>query len=133
MSKPSYKEQITSVVVEQLPENLRMFALGECIRRWWQTGSTGTSLRLTEMGDTMFRIAEIEFYQYGLTKKIEGSYHSYILDLSRKIKCPYYLGVNKQDGEKNEPYIRLYDSKVAMMVSLYGDINSYMQSVKVRK
>jgi hypothetical protein len=133
MTKPSYKEQITNAVIEQLPEAMRTFTPDECLRRWWQTGARGNGLRLTDMGDTMFRIAEIEFYQYDFTKKIEGSYHSYILDLSKKLKCPYFLGVNKQQGKKSQPYIRLYDSKVAMMVSLYGDIDSYLKSIKVHK
>ena len=38
-----------------------------------------------------------------------------------------------RSDKKNKPYIRLYDSKVAMMVSLYGNINEYLESVKVRK
>jgi hypothetical protein len=133
MTKPSIKEVITEAVINQLPENLRMFTTDECMRRWWQTGVRGDALRLTEMGDQMFRVADIEFYQYDFTKKIEGSYHNYILDLSRKIKCPYYLGVTKQDGKKNQPFIRLYDSKIAMMIGLYGDIDSYLKSVKIRR
>jgi hypothetical protein len=133
MTKPSIKEVITEAVINQLPENLRMFTTDECMRRWWQTGARGDSLRLTEMGDQMFRVADIEFYQYDFTKKIEGSYHSYMLQLSKKLKCPYYLGVNKKEGKKNQPYIRLYDSKIAMMVSLYGDIDSYLKSIRVRK
>jgi hypothetical protein len=43
------------------------------------------------------------------------------------------LGVNKIEGKKKQPYIRLYDSKIAMMIELYGDIVSYLDSVKVRK
>jgi hypothetical protein len=133
MTKPSLKEVITEAVINQLPENLRMFTTDEYMRRWWQTGVRGDSLRLTDMGDQMFRVADIEFYQYDFTKKIEGSYHSYILQLSKKLKCPYFLGVNKQEGKKNQPYIRLYDSKIAMMVSLYGDLDSYLKSIKVKK
>jgi len=133
MNKPSLKEQITFAVIKELPEAWEEWTLEEAMKRWWQTGQRGDSLRLTDMGDTAFRLAEIEFYKYDFTKKIEGSYHSYILDLSKKLKCPYFLGVNKQEGKKNQPYIRLYDSKIAMMVSLYGDIDSYLKSIKVRK
>lgn len=133
MSKPSYKEQITVKVIEQLPEAMRMFTPDECLRRWWQTGSSGTALRLSEMGDTMFRVAEIEFYQYDFDVKLEEGWHGYILDMSKKLKCPYYLGVTKQQGKKNKPYIRLYDSKIAMMVSLYGNIDDYLKSVRTGK
>jgi len=37
--------------------------------------------------------------------------------------------VSKQPGEKNEPFIRLYDSKIAVMMSLYGDLHSYLESI----
>jgi len=133
MNKPSLKELITDAVIKQLPQAWEEWTLEESLKKWWQTGARGDSLRLTEIGDTAFRLAEIEFYQYEFSKKIEGSYHSYILDLSKKLKCPYYLGANKQEGKKSRPYIRLYDSKIAMMVSLYGDIDSYLKSIKVRK
>ena len=43
---------------------------------------------------------------------------------------PLLLGVTKEQGKKNKPYIRLYDSKIAMMISLYGDIDSYLKSIK---
>jgi len=124
------KKEITTKVIEQLPEQMRMFTVEECMRRWWQTGSSGTALRLSEMGDTMFRIAEIEFYQYDFNVKLDEGWHGYILDMSKKLKCPYYLGVTKEQGKKNKPYIRLYDSKIAMMISLYGDIDSYLKSIK---
>jgi hypothetical protein len=43
------------------------------------------------------------------------------------------LGVNKIEGKKKKPYIRLYDSKIAMMIELYGDIVGYLDSIKVKK
>jgi len=133
MTRPSYKEQITSKVNEQLPEAMRMFTIEECMRRWWQTGARSDGLRLTDTGDTMFRIAEIEYYQYDFSVKLEEGWHGYILDMSKKLKCPYYLGVLKQEGKKGKPYIRLYDSKIAMMVSLYGNIDDYLKSVRTGK
>lgn len=133
MTKPTYKELITTAVYEQIPSELRIATVEESLRRWWQTGARSDGLRLTEIGDWSFRVAEIEFYQYDFKPKAVESYHSYILDLNKKLKCPYYLGVNKQEGKKSVPYIRLYDSKIAMMLSLYGDLDSYLNSIKVRK
>jgi hypothetical protein len=132
MSNTSIKELITQAVVGQMPDAWPAPTVEEAMKKWWQTGLRGDSLRLTEIGDMSFRISEIEFYQYDFTAKIEGSYHNYILELSRKIKCPYYLGVSKSEGKKNQPYIRIYDSKIAMMISLYGNIDSYLKSLKVR-
>ena len=91
-----------------------------------------TGLRLTDMGDLSFRFADIEFYDYDFIINSSNGWHNYLLELNRKLKCPYYIGVNKIKDSK-QPYIRLYDSKIAMMVGLYGSISDYIKSVKVRQ
>jgi hypothetical protein len=133
MSK-SLKETITEVVLTQLPESLQQeknTTTDKLLFRWWMTGRQD-GLRLTDIGDLAFRTADIEYYQYELKLQPETQYHAYILELNKKIKCPYYMGVNK-DGKKAFPYIRFYDSKIAMMISLYGNVNEYLDSIKVNK
>jgi hypothetical protein len=132
MTKPSYKEIITEAVVNQLPTEF-VVSKEDALKTWWFTGQSSDVLRLSENGDVNFRIAQIEFYQYEFTPKAEDTYHSYMIDLGKKMRCPYFLGVNKVEGKKSKPYIRLYDSKIAMMVSLYGNLDSYLKSIKVRK
>ena len=132
MSK-SLKETITEVVLTQLPESLQQeknTTTDKLLFRWWMTGRQD-GLRLTDIGDLAFRTADIEYYQYELKLQPETQYHAYILELNKKIKCPYYMGVNK-DGKKAFPYIRFYDSKIAMMISLYGNVNEYLDSIKVK-
>ena len=133
MTSPSYKEIITEAVVGQLPAINNFTTVEEAMKKWWFTGTSSDVLRLSEIGDMNFRMAQIEFYQYEFTPKAEDTYHSYMIDLGKKMRCPYYLGVNKVEGKKSKPYIRLYDSKIAMMISLYGNLDSYLKSVKVRK
>jgi hypothetical protein len=132
MIKLSYKETITEIVVKQLPNGFEQ-TKDEAMTTWWFTGPHSDVLRLSERGDMHFRVAEIEFYQYEFTPKAESSYHSYMIDLGKKMRCPYYLGVNKVEGKKSKPYIRLYDSKIAMMLSLYGDLDSYLKSVRISR
>jgi hypothetical protein len=132
MNKISYKETVTDIVLKQLPVEF-IEEKEVAMKTWWFTGPNSEVLRLIEKGDTYFRIAEIEFYQYDFIPKTETSYHNYMIDLGRKMRCPYYLGVNKVEGKKSKPYIRLYDSKIAMMLSLYGDIDSYLKSVRISR
>ena len=117
-------------LTEELGEE-RESTVDSLLFKWWQTGR-GEGLRLTDYGDLAFRMAEIEFYQYELTSKPINSYHQWVMELNKKIKCPYFMGVNK-DGKKSKPYIRFYDSKIAMMVSLYGNVNEYLDSIKVTR
>jgi hypothetical protein len=132
MTKPSYKEIVTEAVVNQLPSGFEE-SKEHALRTWWFTGSSSDVLRLSPAGDTAFRIAQIEFYQYDFTPKAEDTYHGYMIDLGKKMRCPYYISVNKVEGKKNKPYIRLYDSKIAMMLSLYGDLDSYLKSVRISR
>jgi hypothetical protein len=125
----SLKQKITLAVLKQLPyENT---PLEKVIRSWWFT-MHGDGLRLTTLGDIKFREAEIEYYVCPMNVK-HYTWYQFITDCNNKLKCPYFLGVNKKDGDKVEPYIRLYDSKIAMMMTLYGDIQSYLESIKGRK
>ena len=129
MSNKPLKVTITEAVRKQLPSDT--IPLEKIISEWWFTKS-GESLRLSPMGDMMFRQAEIEFFDLPLKVKHE-SWNSFVTNCGKKLKCPYYIGVNKNNTKLAEPYIRLYDSKIAVLIALYGDIQSYLESIKVRK
>ena len=127
--KKSNKQRITEAVLKQLPPTDQ--PIDKIINEWWFTRSS-EGLRLSAIGDLSFRHAQIEFFNLPL-KVTQDNWHKFIVDCSKKIKCPYYFGVNKNDLKEKEAYIRLYDSKIAMMIQLYGDVHSYLESVKVRK
>lgn len=121
------KMLITEAVLEQLPK--QSSDIEEIIFQWWMTGRQ-EGLRLSDMGDTAFRLAEIEFYTFPADKIPAGSWYHFMIDLNRKIKCPYYLSVTKEAGKKGEPFIRIYDGKIATLLSIYGNLKDYLDSVK---
>ena len=131
--RKSHKLILTEAVLAELPNNQQVDSTADgLMMRIWMSGRQD-GLRLTEYGDFIFRMAEIEYYQSDFKLREGTSEHAYVMEINKKIKCPFYLGVNKIEGKKKQPYIRLYDSKIAMMIELYGDIVSYLDSVKVRK
>ena len=131
--RKSLKQIITEAVLAELPNNLSIDSTADSLMvRIWASGRQD-GLRLTEYGDFIFRMAEIEYYQCDFKLRDGMSDHAYLLEINKKIKCPYYLGVNKVEGKKKQPYMRLYDSKIAMMIELYGDIITYLDSIKVKK
>jgi hypothetical protein len=133
-NRKTLKETITSAVVLQLPNTYSDFngiPVDKLLFKWWFTGRSD-GLRLTEFGDSMFRLAEIECYTFDFQRRTDMSDHAYMLELTKKIKCPYYLGVNKSEDKKKIPYIKLYDSKIAMLISLYGTLVEYLNSIKVK-
>lgn len=129
----STKLAITEAVLAEIPKFHRIYhelPLEDVMFKWWATGRQD-GLRLTEEGVTAFQLAEIAFYDYEF--KQEGqSYHSFVMELNKKINCPYYIGVNKATKTKSF-YIRVYDSKVAMMLGLYGNLHDYLNSVKLKR
>lgn len=126
--RKSKKQQITEAILAEISKSNAIYQelpLEHIMFKWWFTGRQD-GLRLTDEGVLAFKLANITFYDCEF-KQDGQSYHSFILDLNNKIKCPYYLGMNKVDKKM---YIRLYDSKIAMMLNLYGDIRSYLDSIK---
>ena len=103
--------------------------------RWWVTGRSSDSLRLTDEGRQAFDQAEIEFFDYPLFTEqelknmskafVEGSKFTMKL---KKINCPFYIG--KKTQYSKSLYIRVYDSKVAMMIGLYGTFTEYLDSIR---
>lgn len=131
----SKKVKITEVVKEALPnysayKNLDIQFL---LFRWFQTGRQGDNLRLTEEGKNAFAEAEISFYDFpfdikSLSKKNVNA-KEYTLLLGKKIKCPFYIGL--KTSQAKSAYIRIYDSKIAMLISLYGTLNEFIENVGV--
>jgi hypothetical protein len=134
MTYPKTKEEITQLVFTELPqgpENVwSEISIDDLVFRWWQTGRGGSGLRLTEQGMQAFAIAKLAHYDFPLDKKIKAAeWDTFILRLTKKLACPYYLGVYK-DSDRKGPYIRIYDHKIAMMLTLYGTLSEYIESVK---
>ncbi|NBO35936.1 hypothetical protein EBU91_00090 [bacterium] len=127
------KEKITEIVLSNLKhiDTYANITVDKVLLRWWMTGRVSSGMRLTDEGKTCFEIAEIAHYDFDFNYK-NKSPQDLILELNRKITCPYYIGVNTENKVKTA-YLRLYDHKIAMMLSLYGNILEYLNSIKEKK
>jgi hypothetical protein len=124
MSK-NRKEYYTQVVLDNLEGNI--WTLDDAIKKWWFSSSPNTLFRLTQVGDLEFRQAELEYTDHTIVPMKQASYYSFITELNKKIKTPYYIDINV---ENKKPYIRIYDSRVSMMITLYGDLFTYLKHKK---
>lgn len=128
----SLKEKITEAVLAEIPKALTSdheYPLDKLVSKWWFT-KRQNGLRLTDDGVVAFTLAEIEYYDFDYQPNINGHYQ-FLVDLDKKIKCPYYLGINKKT-KPYKPFVRFYDSKIAMWLSLYGSLPEYLASIKLR-
>lgn len=103
---------------------------------WFVTGRIGEGLRLTDTGMKAFECANIAYYKFNilhskLPRLTSKTWENYIMLMNKKIHCPYYIGTTlDEEGKKKLPYVRIYDHKIAMLMTLYGTIDEYMESVK---
>ena len=122
------KEKITAAVLSELPTSstYKNISINHLLFRWWFTGRGGDTLRLTEEGKLAFTEANLEFFDFPLVplKKVTISSKEYTLKIGKKVNCPFYIGLKTQAA--SSAYIRIYDSKVAMMIQLYGSFNDYL-------
>lgn len=128
----SLKESITQAVFSEIPKENNIwieYTIDELLPRWWYTGRN-EGLRLTDAGASAFQLAQLEFYDIEF-KPQGGSWYSFLLDVNNKINCPYYLSAGKKSNNvKKNAHIRLYDSKVAMLINLYGSLEEYLTATR---
>jgi|TARA_R110001606_G_scaffold94581_1_gene209616 hypothetical protein len=136
MKFPKTKKEITVAILTAIPDGyLPTTSLDDTIFKMWLTGRGGQGLRLSEDGLQLFELAKLEFYDFALGldpktmhKKRIIAPEAFVQEIIKKITCPYYLGVHKIRGKKGAPFIRVYDHKTAMMITLHGNLREYLDS-----
>ena len=134
MIKESIKRRITKAIIEQTGSE-DLINLESAMKTFWLDFRNEGGLRLTDIGDSFFKRADIESFEFPFRlQKVHDkepiySYQNLMLDLSLKVPCPYYIGRHKP----NEPYIKIYDSKIAVMINLYGDIYEYLRNTQIKR
>ena len=139
MTYPKTKIEIVKLILNEAKEDpdfpWKDVPPDKIVFEWFITARAGNGLRLTDAGMTAFERAEIAHYEFDISPPKIAAWGSdwgkFTVMLDKKIKCPYYIGTKLDAGKKNkQPYIRIYDHKIAMMMTLYGDFQSYIDSVK---
>ena len=126
------KLEITEALLLELKDNpdnpWRNLTADKVLFKWWMTGRSGFGLRLTDTGHKALSAAKIEFYEFPLdlekNKSAIKGWDPYIKKLSERINCPYYIGVKDKI-----PFIRIYNNKIAMMMTLYGNLSEYLDAL----
>ena len=136
---PKTKKQITQAVLDSLPRGkYHSIPIDNVIFDWWLTGRGGQGLRLGAEGLLAFEQASLEFYDFPLGLESKTMHRkrivapeSFVQELIKKIACPYYLGVHKIRGKNGDPFIRVYDHKTAMLITLHGTLRDYLDSTTI--
>lgn len=128
------KLKITKAVLQEIPTDLtedHKLPIEQVIFKWWQGGRSSNSLRLSDHGYEAFTKAKLAYYEFPLLSNktdltgLLNNPNSFILSLNKKIKCPFYI-MKVTSGSKS--MIRIYDDKIAMLITLYGTLQEYLDS-----
>lgn len=136
------KLTITKLVLNELPPEYtedHKLPIDRVVFKWWQGGRSSSSLRLTDSGFEAFSKANIAYYEFPILSDklnladILNNTSRFTLTLNKKIRCPFYMSNVPKDSKKFIPTIRIYDDKIAMLMTLYGTLQEYLDSVGERK
>ena len=132
MTYPRSKSEIVKVILAEIgddPDNpWKDTAIDKLVFRWFATGRQGAGLRLTNEGEAAFEYAQIAFYTFPFPSIPLGWTSSTMKNINKKIQCPFYLG-STVERTKKIPYIKVYDHKIAMMITLYGTVGEYIETI----
>ena len=106
------KKEITKAVLDSIPKEINPYHytdlnFDKLIFDWWFTPSN-PCLRLTDIGENGFRLADIEYYEFDWPAEMKVALPKTLLYLCKKI--------------------RVYDNSIAIMVKLHGGIFDYVSS-----
>lgn len=137
MGYPTNKSAITSAIRSALPDTSKWKTqtIEQLLFLWWQTGRGGRGLRLTTDGQEAFADAGVSKYRVEINSTIYRSalqWYTLISNLTKKLVCPYYIALRSESLEdKNRyPILWIYDHDIAVLIALYGDLTTYLESVK---
>lgn len=98
--------------------------LETAMKLWWANIREGGGLGLSKVGVIYFSLAKLEHWDIAISNHLElFKKFKYQLMLSRKMPCPFYLNL------KTAPYIRIYDSRMVVLINLYGNLLAYLDTL----
>jgi len=118
------KFEITQKLVTLLEEPSRL-SVDQAMVLWWANLRDNGGLRLTELGlQTFVEELELESYTLEVPKEVLADKRT-ILNMDRKISCPYFL-------DRKKKIMTFFGSRDAMMATLYGNVASWLRSAGSR-
>jgi hypothetical protein len=117
------KKEITQKIYELIHTISTDKEVDQMMFKWWTSGRSGTGLRLTTEGMLAFKVADVQYYE--MTLPIDA-FDQRTRRLNKLMPCPFYISVS--NPKKYTLYV--YDSKIAVIITLYGTIDEYLKSIE---
>ena len=117
------KALITQEVLNQLKPTADLDH-GIAMQRWWVNLRETGGLRLTDLGREVFSsVVGYESFEFETSAEILTGRN--LVSLDRKMSAPYHLQKNRKTA-----VLTMFGSREAMMASLYGDIQKFIDNLE---
>ena len=128
MTKFANRDQVTAAVLRILTPDYTEEDLHQANITWWKNFRRTGGLALTFKGTEAFRDALIDFEEYdiGTAGVVTGMGMAAVL--ANKMVVPYHFYIDEHRTMK----VKIYDSRVSMMVVLYGTVREYLETLPNR-
>lgn len=121
VNKLTLTRKILSLITPEYSER----QLEHSVATWWKNKRASGGLALTHKGDESFRLAGLEYFDISCPKQLLWQSDK-LLKLDNYFVSPYYLIYPKN-------LIRVYDSRISILIGLHGDIVSYIDSLSLKR
>ena len=128
MAKFADRSTITKTVLSLIKSEYTGTDLKAAESTWWQNIRSTGGYGLTYAGSKAFDEAEIEYQEFINGPSSHNANLGLSLRLDSKMIVPYYFY-----SDQKQQKIRVYDSRISLLIALYEDINSYLQTLDKRK
>jgi hypothetical protein len=122
------RSEITEKILSILNPDYTADDLHNANVTWWKNIRSTGGYGLTYAGSQAFEKAEIEFQEFDEGPSGYMSMMSMSLTLDTKMVTPYYFYSNEKRRK-----VKIYDSRIAMLITLYETVNDYIKTLDNRR
>ena len=124
---PNRKLDIVQALMPTVPLPYQQ-SIESAMKTWWVNIRRDGGMRLTDLGyEVMHDLLHLESWELDLRDQERQIFTKrLILDLDRKLEWPYYIQVNIKRKVRR---IVFFGSREAMMATLYGDLQQWLDSL----
>jgi hypothetical protein len=125
MTKFPDRQSITEKVMAIIKPDHVIYDIDTAMVTWWRNIRSTGGFGLTSTGAKAFEQAEFEYQEFDAGARLGASHSILALKLDKYMPATYYLHIIN-----NRQKIRVYDSRVSMMIVLCdSDVNAYLESL----
>ena len=127
MTKFPARRLIVRKILEIINPDYNDASVDDAMAIWWQNPRSTGGFGLSYAGQLAFEKAEIEYVEFDEGPSSYMGNMSFAAALNAKMVVPYYFYSNEKRKK-----IKIYDSRVTMLIAFYESVGAYLNTIERR-